>query len=176
MKIKYSGKIVEVVEKECGNRTFEMARRSPGVRALVVKDGKILLSREYRVEVDGYDYRLPGGKVFDRLEEFRSHDKEDLIEYAQKAVIKEVKEEVGLLAKNPRLIKVSKAGATIVWDLYYFLITDFEKGQQALEEGEDITFDWYTLDQVEKLCLEDKIQEDRSVAILLKYILKNKKL
>jgi len=33
---------------------------------------KILLSREYRSELDRYDYRLPGGKVFDTLAEY--HD------------------------------------------------------------------------------------------------------
>lgn len=68
--VKYRGRIIEVVEEKYGTRTFEIARRSPGVRALIVRDGKILLSREYRTEVDEYDFRLPGGKVFDTLSEY----------------------------------------------------------------------------------------------------------
>lgn len=171
--IKYSGKIIEVVQYKYGNRVFEKARRSPGVRALIVLGNKILLSKEYREELHDYDYRLPGGKVFDTLEEYKNHTKEDLSEYAKKAVIKEVKEEVGLLAKNPTLLKVSKAGATVEWDLFYFEIKDFTKNKngQELEEGEDITFDWYSFEDVKKLCRIQRISEDRSVGVLLNYIL-----
>ncbi len=171
-KIAYSGKIIEVVEVKHGNKIFEIARRSPGVRAIIVSNGQILLSREFRTETGNYDYRLPGGKVFDKLEDFRSHANENLEKYAEDAVIKEVSEEVGLISKNPQLIKVSKAGATITWDLYYFLITDFVAEKQHLEDGEDITFDWYTPEQVQNLILQDKMSEDRSVGVLLKYILK----
>ena len=85
--------------------------------------------------------------------------------------IKECYEEVGLRIKNPILLKISKAGATIVWDLYYFLIKDFVEDQQHLEDGEDITVDWYTMEEVKELCLNNKIQEDRSVAVILKYLI-----
>ena len=175
--IKYSGKIIEVVHFKNGSRTFEKARRSPGVRALIVSDGKILLSKEFRQEINGYDFRLPGGKVFDALEDFKLHINENLVQYATDAVVKEVKEEVGLLAKNPTLLKVSKAGATVEWDLYYFLIKEFKKNEkgQELEEGEDITFDWFNFEDVKQLCIEQKIQEDRSVGVLLSYVLKEEK-
>ena len=174
--IKYSGKIIEVVQYKKGDRVFEKARRSPGVRALIVDNDKILLSKEYREETQNYDYRLPGGKVFDSLEKYKQHINEDIKLFAEKAVIKEIREEVGLLARRPRLIKISKAGATVEWDLFYFLINDFttNKNGQELEEGEDITFDWYSYNEVIKLCLEQKVQEDRSVGILLSYILKQK--
>ena len=72
-------------------------------------------------------------------------------------------------------IKISKAGATIVWDLYYFEITEFSESKQHLEDGEDITFAWYTFDEVSKFCLNNQIQEDRSVAVILNYILRRKK-
>lgn len=169
--IKYSGRIIEIIEEKHGNKIFEIARRSPGVRALIVKDNKMLLSHEFRNEINGYDYRLPGGKVFDTLEEYREHLNEDLIEFAKKAVIKEASEEVGLDAKSPKLIKFSKAGATIVWDLYYFEIKEFSESKQHLEYGEDITFDWHSFDEVKQFCLDNKIQEDRSVAVILSYIL-----
>lgn len=173
-KIKYSGNIIEVIEEQHGNKTFEIARRSPGVRALIVNNNKILLSREFRIEIDDYDYRLPGGKVFDTLNEYSVHAKENLIEYAKKAVVKECFEEVGLNIKNPQLLKISKAGATIVWDLYYFLVLDFTQDVQHLEEGEDISFDWYTFEQVKDFCLNNQIQEDRSVAVILKYLISTK--
>ena len=46
----------------------KMVRRPPGVRALILNKNdnqKILLSKEFRYELDKWDYRLPGGKVFD---------------------------------------------------------------------------------------------------------------
>lgn len=172
--IKYRGKIIEVIEESHGNKIFEKARRSPGVRALIVKDNNILLSREFRYELNDYDYRLPGGKVFDTLNDYSNHLNEDLTKYADKAVVKECYEEVGLNVKNPKLIKVSKAGATIEWDLYYYLIEDFEYDVQHLEDGEDITFNWYSLSEVEKFCLQDKIKEDRSVAVILRYVISHK--
>ncbi len=174
--IKYSGKIIEVVQFKNGDRVFEKARRSPGVRALIVSGERILLSKEYRTEIGDFDFRLPGGKVFDRLEEYKQHISEDLISYAKEAVKKEVREEVGLLANDPKLLKVSKAGATVEWDLYYFLISDFEvnKKGQELEDGEDISFSWYTLKEVEGICTSGRMQEDRSVGVVLSYLIKKK--
>ncbi len=172
--IKYHGKIIEVIEELHGNKVFEIAKRSPGVRALIINNDKMLLSKEYRRETNNYDFRLPGGKVFDKLDDFCKHENENLLPYAKNAVIKEVYEEVGLVAKNPNLIKISKAGATIQWDLYYFEIKQFEKDIQHLEDGEDITFEWYSFDNVLKLCQENKIQEDRTVGVILNYLFKNK--
>lgn len=103
--IKYSGKIIEVIEEKHGNKIFEIARRSPGVRALIIKSNKILLSREYRTEINDYDYRLPGGKVFDTLQEYRKHINEDLTEYAMLAVKNEVSQEVGLGNKKSETYK-----------------------------------------------------------------------
>ena len=178
-RIRYKGKIIEVVEEEKTipntNKTkvFEFAKRSPGVRAIIINNDKLLLSKEYRYELNDYDYRLPGGKVFDTLEEYNACDKTQLLDYAKKAVAKECIEEVGIQIKNPELLHISKAGATIVWDLYYFIIKEFKLSNQHLEEGEIIYYDWYSFDEVKSLILSDKMSEDRSVAVLLKYILNN---
>lgn len=178
-KVMYKGKIIEVVETEKNIpnsnkiKTFEFARRSPGVRAIIVKDGMMLLSKEYRYELNDFDYRLPGGKVFDTLDEFKNHIAKDLSEDAEKAVVKECFEEVGIKVKNPKLLQISKAGATIDWDLYYFEVTEFENDIQHLEEGEIISFSWFSFEEVIEMCLANKIFEDRSVGVILKYILKS---
>lgn len=40
-----------------------MVRRPPGIRALIVnEENQILLSKEFRYELNDWDYRLPGGK------------------------------------------------------------------------------------------------------------------
>ncbi len=77
-KVVYKGRILEIVEQpmRLGDKkmTFEMARRAPGVRLIIADTSrqKILLTKEYRYEFEDYDYRLPGGKVVDTLEEFNS--------------------------------------------------------------------------------------------------------
>ena len=107
---------------------MNMVRRPPGIRAIIVnkKDKKILLSKEYRYELRKWDYRLPGGKVFDSLEEYKKALENDTVyKQVEKTVSKEVQEEVGIKVKNQSLIKVSLAGAGVVWDLFYYEITDF---------------------------------------------------
>lgn len=45
------------------DKGWERVVRAPGVRIILddQNSGKILLTREFRHELDGYDYRLPGG-------------------------------------------------------------------------------------------------------------------
>src|SRR5262245_27575618 len=98
----YKGKIFEVVQWEGKpGVTFEAAVRSPGTRLLIECEKEnqkgLLMTREMRREMGGYDYRLLGGKVFDTLEEyemFRTEDA-DMLPRAQAAARKEGKEEAG---------------------------------------------------------------------------------
>ncbi|MFH1398767.1 MAG: hypothetical protein ABIG95_01515 [Candidatus Woesearchaeota archaeon] len=73
----YSGKIFEVLSQpmQAGSKTFdfEIVRRAPGIRLIILNDHKMLLTHEYRHELNGYDWRLPGGKVFDTLDEYNAH-------------------------------------------------------------------------------------------------------
>lgn len=160
-------------------RTF--VRRSPGIRALIInKDDnkKILLSKEFRYELDKWDYRLPGGKVFDSLEDYKeSLEKGDILKHVEETVPKEVLEEVGIIVKDKNLIKVSHAGASVVWDLYYYEINDYEISYDGpkLEENEFVDgYVWKTYDEIIDMCTKHEINEDRTVGVLLSYILNKK--
>lgn len=178
-KITYQGKIVEVVEKEVviGKKTkiFELARRSPGVRLIIIKDNTVYLSKEFRHEVQGYDYRLPGGKVFDTLTEFNDalSNNINILESAKAAAIKEAREEMGIVVNNGELFHKSVCGATVEWDLYYFVITDFTKQDQELEDGEVIELNPVSIDEAKEMCLDGRIDEERSALTLLRYLNKN---
>lgn len=175
-KITYQGKIVEVVEKEVivgeKTKTFEFARRSPGVRLMIVKEGQVYLSKEFRHEMNGYDYRVPGGKVFDSLDEYINalKDNVDMLEAAKAAAIKEAREEMGIIANNVELFHKSICGAIMQWDLYYFIITEFEQAEQNLEDGEDIEIVPASIDETKEMCLSGKISEERSALTLLRYL------
>ena len=178
-KIVYQGRIIEVVEQKVESdgkeKTFEFARRSPGTRLIIITpDKELLLTKEYRSEFGNYDYRLPGGKVFDTLVEYNDFlaSGKDIAEAAKRAAIREGIEEVGLEIKKLDLFSVSKLGATMVWDLFYFVVTEYEEHPrgQHLEEGENIEVIKVGFDEAKEMCLDGRMQEERSVAILLRFL------
>lgn len=176
-KIAYQGKIVEIVEYPVGDKVFEKARRSPGVRLIIkTKDGKFLLNREKRHELGlEEDLRLPGGKVFDSLAEFNDslQKEEDIKIKAKEAAIKEGKEETGIKINEMEFFTISKCGATMEWDLYYFVVTDYEEGEKDLKETEQMEMVGtvaLSREELKDAALSGKMQEDRSVAVVLKYL------
>lgn len=185
--ILYQGKTFEVIKEfwqiEKNNVPqilgHEMVRRSPGVRVLLNNNNKILLIKEYRYEYSDWDYRLPGGKVFDTLNKYKKTLKEDsdIFSFAKIAAKKELIEETGFLAKEISLMEKTRAGGTVVWDLYYFEVINFESSNfmKNPELGEIIHIFWADLPLVEKMCLDGRIKEDRTVGVLLKYLLKRHK-
>lgn len=175
-KITHQGKIIEVVQKEVDingkKKVFEYARRSPGTRLIIPKGDTVLLTKEFRSEINGYDYRLPGGKVYDSLDEYNSalSSNTDINESAKTAAIKEAKEEAGIEVKELSFFHKSVCGATVVWDLFYFVVNEFSESSQNLEDGEDITFEFIHRDAVKKMCLDGSISEERSALVMLRYL------
>lgn len=173
--ITHQGRIVEVVEfpSPDGKKTFEKARRAPGTRLIIpIGEDSILLTKEYRQEIDGYDFRLPGGKVFDSLQEYKAflESGADIIVPATKKAKEEGKEEVGLDVKELEHIYTSILGATMQWDLLYFVIKESTRGEQALEHGEDIEVVEVARDEAISMCLDGRISEERSALVLLRYL------
>lgn len=182
--IRYKGKLFEVVSEpvEIDGKmfTFEKVRRSPGVRLIIGdRQGNILLTREFRRELSEFDYRLPGGKVFDSLDEFNEfkQSKGNIIEKAKQAAFKEAKEETGFAPDALEHHSTSKLGATVEWDLHYFVasVNRSQQGVQELETGENIEVVWFTEEEVKKLILEsNKFSEERSVATLMRFLHREK--
>ena len=98
------------------------------------------------------------------------------MENVLKTVTKEVLEEVGLIVNNPKLLKISLDGAGVIWDLYYFEIKDYKKSENGpqLEDNEIINgYKWYSFNEIINMCQNNKIHEDRTIGVLLTYILNN---
>ncbi len=141
--IVYKGKMFEVVRWEGKpGKMFEAAVRSPGVRLIIEceKEGykALCMTQELRREAGGWDYRLPGGKVFDSLDEFNKFRDEgiDVSQKAEEAALNEGRQEAGISGGEIKALEISKAGASVEWDLHYFLITNATIGEQELEEDE----------------------------------------
>jgi len=173
----FSGKIGEVIHTaQPDGRVFEHYRRPPGIRLVIVSpDGKILVTKEHRHETNGIDLRLPGGKVCDSLKEYHAllSGGQDIIEAAKTAAVKEALEETGLIIENPRLLVKANAGATVEWDLYYFLVDSYTESPtgQELEAGEDIKVTWLAADELRQAIGNGEMQEWRSAGVLLAKVL-----
>jgi 8-oxo-dGTP pyrophosphatase MutT (NUDIX family) len=173
----FSGKIGEVIHTaQPDGRVFERFRRPPGTRVVIVTpDKKIIMTREYRQETGGIDLRLPGGKVRDTLNDYHSllNSGEDIVLAAQEAAIKEASEEVGVTVSNLSLLTKAAAGATVEWDLYYFLTNDYTENSsgQNLEVGEQIERIELSVSEVRQAISDGQMQEWRSVGVLTGLVL-----
>lgn len=171
--VAYSGKIGEVIEtQQPDGRVFERYRRPPGARIIIVSpDNKILVTEEYRQESGKVDLRLPGGKVRDTVESYHEllMSDEDMITAATEAARKEALEETGMIVGDLELATIANAGSTVEWDLYYFVTSDYEESRegQQLEHGEDIQVTWATIDDIKLAAKEKRMEEWRSVGVLL---------
>ncbi len=178
-KIVYQGRMIEVVHKAVLSNgkelVFEMGRRAPGIRLIIqTLEGEFLISKEERHDV-GTDYRLPGGKIFDSLVEYnefltKQKDPNEILEKAKEAAIREGIEEAGIKPLEMELFCVSHCGGSFEWDLYYFIVKKYEEVGQKLEEHEKIERVKISREKFSELALSGKMQEDRSVAILLRFL------
>lgn len=159
---------------------FEKITRSPGVRIMFIKEGMVLLSQEKRRELNGkIDHRLPGGKVFDKNEAYRDFiaSKENILDKARYAAVKEALEEVGMIVEPTAFTFVSTdvLGATCSWDLIYFVCEIFEENNGGAQfhdtEAEEIQgHEWYTLIDACRLAFDrDQFSESRSAMALISY-------
>jgi ADP-ribose pyrophosphatase len=172
------GKLFELVQlKQEDGRIFEVARRAPGVRLIIADkpNKKVLLTKEYRQELAEWDYRLPGGKVFDSLDDFEAHRTSgaDIVAAAKAQAINEAQQEAGVEIDELELYKKSVLGATVEWDLYIFEATKWQLSVhgQELEVGEKIEADnWVSFDEAKKMILDSKMQEERIALILLQWL------
>jgi 8-oxo-dGTP pyrophosphatase MutT (NUDIX family) len=185
MKIQFQGRISAIIERpvtlpDGKNRVFEYAERPPGVRLLVVASDTILVTREWRDEVKGFDIRVPGGKVFDTFAEYlRFIDDPKQLEQAARASAKrELLEETGLSIDDSDIqhLKTTECGATVVWRLHYFVVkTQHEALNPQIEtdEGELIAPSWITPSALFRHCVHGDVREDRTAAVLIQWLAKS---
>ena len=170
--------MIEIVQQTVSSNgkeiVLEKGRRAPGVRLIIeTKDGGFLISKEERHNI-GLDYRLPGGKVFDSLALYNqflsTKTSGELAEEVKKTAVKEGMEEAGIRPVDMELFGVSHCGGSMDWDLYYFIVKSYEEVGQSLEEHEKIEMIKVSMEELKDFALSGKMAEDRSVAMILKYL------
>jgi ADP-ribose pyrophosphatase len=185
--IEYRSRLFDVVNhtvrfSDGVEKRFQFVRRSPGVRILLLNsNNQALLTREWRTEINAWDFRLPGGKVFEtstQFEQFLQNEQNSNVNSIGKAAaIRELEEECGIQLdpETVRYVYTSKCGATVDWDLLFFIgkLTSplQHKGFHNSHEGERTVLEWVNLDHMLELCKFGLINEDRTNSFLMRYLL-----
>lgn len=188
--ITYNGKLFQIIHRKQTKEIlfndfrkevtleYELVKRPPGVRAIIDKNNQILLNKEFRYELNAWDYRLPGGKVFDSLEEQNNKlISNSIMQCVESKLKEELYEEADILAKNCTLLEISHCGFTVEWDLFYYIVDDFDETPAFFENNiqknsfEYIQHCWVDYHTAYKYCIEKKVSEERSSNVLLRYLL-----
>lgn len=140
-------------------KTFEYVWRRDGTRTIALdKDQNILLTREYRHELQAEDWRIPGGKL------------DDTDTSIEEAARREFKEETGYSANTWQFLWSTTPDSTVRYQRHFFLATDLTVGKSDTEDGEKITYQWMALSDAEQLIYHRGIQEEISALSILRII------
>lgn len=139
---------------------MEWVTRPAGVRVIARReDGHLLITDEYRHELDRRDFRLPGGKV----------EGDDTPLDAARA---ELREETAFEAGRWTHLGATQAFTMVRYPLHYFLaeqLTAVEAPPAAgAGEGEDIAVCWFSLPEAARMALDGRIGEDLSALQILR--------
>lgn len=130
--------------------------RTDGTRIIARDDeGRVLLTREYRHELDDWDWRIPGGKI-------------DEGEAPEAAAAREFREEAGYEATELRYLWATTPDSTVRYRRYFFLATDLAQVGAEREAGENLSVHWLPLDEACEKALAGEIREEISALALLR--------
>lgn len=162
------------------NKKYEFIVRSPWVRVIITNELKqILIMKEFRKQLNSWDYRIPWWVMYDDIDEYISVRwlPEKLQQRATEQAYKESQEETWVLVKDIILEDISHCGGKIERSLYCLSAKlDNLWNANPEEDEEDITRERMTYDQILDLMTypNKKIQEPEIQMFLRNYIQKYK--
>jgi ADP-ribose pyrophosphatase len=126
-----------------------------GQRAAIVavRDGEMLLVRQYRLLINGLSYEIPGGRV-------------DEDETPEDAVIRECMEETGVRCLNPKPL-ISYHSGLDIWKNYTYVFYS-EELEETKENNPDRRV-WIPLDRCVEMVFAQQIVDSLSILAILAY-------
>ena len=159
----YSGKVVtlEVDEVELPDGKIshrECVRHSGGASVLLIKDGKILLVKQFRYLYGKPIYEIPAGKL---------NEGED----PKIAAMRELEEETGLKAQLTHLMDIYPTPGYTDEIIHIYFAQSYEVTKQHLDEGEFLNYCFKDVDTVVKMIENGEIQDAKTIVAVYKYLL-----
>jgi 8-oxo-dGTP pyrophosphatase MutT (NUDIX family) len=141
------------------SKDYYVVHFGPRVGVVVVRDGKILMVRQYRFLVNDLSWEIPGGKVDDG-------------ETPEMAAVRECYEETGATCHNLRKLVVYYPGLDNVQNRTTVLCTEnvdlpsaFNSNETEVEE-----IAWVAVDECMKMIADERILDALTVTGILAYV------
>lgn len=162
----YQGTIMKVykdyIEVNGHQAVWDFFHHNGGAAVIpVMKDGKILMVKQYRNAIDRYTLEIPAG-AFDNAKES-----------GETCVLRELEEETGYKARNVEwLITTRSMVAFSNEKVEIYVATDLSPSKQHLDEEESIELEAYTAEELKEKIFEGEIQDSKTVGALMAYFVK----
>lgn len=158
----YSGRVISLRKDEVltgkGVKAFrEVISHGGGAAILAVKDGKIMMERQFRYPYGETIWEIPAGK---------RDGGEDFIVTAKR----ELEEETGLIPLNLKEIyKMYPSPGYTDEVIGIFYADEFEQGETHFDVGEDLTAEFIDEEEVFKMIDRGEIKDGKTLIALLWY-------
>ena len=162
----YDGSIIEVFQDDIklpdGKvEKWDFVDHKMGAAAVlaVLKNGKILMVRQYRPALDRYTLEIPAGA------------RDDVNESTETCARRELTEETGYIPGSmKRILSLKTTAAFCNEPIDVYLADNLEnKVTQSLDEAENIELEEWALSDLIKLIFEGTIQDSKTVSAILAY-------
>lgn len=165
--LKFKGKIIDFYQDTMeinGDHTvvWDFIRHKGAAAVIpVTSDGRILMVRQYRNALDRYTLEIPAGAL----------DAED--EPGRDCAYRELEEETGYRSENLEwLITLRTTVAFCNERIEVYVAKDLIPSKQHLDEDEFIDLEAYTINELKDKILTGEIEDAKTVASLMSYIVK----
>ncbi|MDE6868050.1 MAG: NUDIX hydrolase [Clostridia bacterium] len=161
----FSGKVVtlevdNVLLPNGKNGMRECVRHSGGAAVLLVKDGKVLLVKQFRYPYGKEIYEIPAGKL---------NKGEDPL----KAAERELEEETGFRAKLVHSLDIYPSPGYTDEIIHIYFANDVYDGKLNPDDDEFIIHEFVDFDTVIKMIESGEICDSKTVAAVYKYKCEN---
>ena len=137
----------------------EFIEHGGGACVLYVKDGKVLLVRQYRYPYAESIYEIPAGKL-------------DKGEEPIKTAIRELEEEGGLVADELKLLYVMYPSPGYTNEkIYIYQALSAHETAARLDEGEYLDAEYVDLERVKEMLANGEICDGKTIIALQAYLL-----
>lgn len=128
----------------------------------VLDDGRILMVRQYRNALDRYTLEIPAGGLEGRDEPTKD------------AAARELEEETGYKSNQLEfLISLRTTVAFCNEKIDIYVASQLQKSEQHLDEDEFIHVEAYTLDELQAMIFQGKIEDGKTISAIMSYAAKS---